>query len=182
MKYLACIALAVLPLQPATAVGGVSTIALPRGVDTIVIPADSPVTFASRGKHSGVNFDGRFVLSGTYYYGDAEFNDGPEVMLELTFIPDPAMAARLPYFKERGRPHAIFLTNGEALAKAVIPGATLAALNKKGAPYATGKVSILVDKFTTQIECDAPEYTARFISVYKPAVLVALAKSPDTGC
>jgi hypothetical protein len=150
--------------------------------EVLIVPKDSPVHFLSKEPHGPAVFDGKFVLTGTYYYGDAEFNDGPEVMLELTFIPDPAMAARLPYFKQRGRPHAVFLTNGAAFANAVISKTTLAALTKKGAPRATGRVSIWVDKFKAEVVCDAPEFNARFVSVYKPAVLVALAKAPEIGC
>ena len=150
--------------------------------EVLIVPKDSVVHFRSKELHGPAVFDGKFVLTGTYYYGDAEFNDGPEVMLELTFIPDPASAARLPYFKQRGRPNAVFLTNGAAFANSVIPRATLATLNQKGAPRATGRVSIWVDRFQAGVVCDAPEFNARFVSVYRPAVLIALAKAPAISC
>ena len=175
-------AILVLLLQPLAAADNPSTIPLPRGVDTIVIPPDSPVRFASMGKHGLAKFSGRFVLSGTYYYGDNEFNDGPEVYLTLYFVPDPQVAARLPYFKTRGRPHVIFITNSGDFVKTVIPRKTLAKLVKKGSPHATGKVSIWADGFKTRIECDAPEYMAHFISLYKPAKQLVAAYKPDVGC
>ena len=174
------VALVVVTLS-AVAAGGATQIAF-FADEVLIVPKDSPAHFRSKEPHGPAVFDGKFVLTGTYYYGDAEYNDGPEVMLELTFIPDPSSAARLPYFKQRGRPNAVFLTNGAAFANAVISKTTLAALTKKGAPRATGRVSIWVDKFKAEVVCDAPEFNARFVSVYRRAVLVALAKTPEIGC
>ena len=169
-------------LQPLAAADSPSTIPLPRGVDMIVIPPDSPVRFTSMGKHGLAKFNGRFVLSGTYYYGDNEYNDGPEVYLTLYFVPDPQVAARLPYFKIRGRPNVIFITNSDDFVKAVIPKRTLGKLARKGSPHASGKVSIWADGLKTRIECDAPEYMAHFASVYKPATQLVAAYKPDVGC
>ena len=159
-----------------------SQIPLPRNVDTIVVPAGSPVRFASMDKHGRASFKGRFVLSGTYYYGDNEFSDGPDVYLTLYFVPDPNVAARLPYFKIRGRPSVIFLDNSDAFVKAVVSRPTLARLLKKGAPRASGKIAIWADGFEARIECDAADFRARFLSIYTPARALVASNKQDFGC
>ena len=52
----------------------------------------------------------------------------------------------------------------------------------KGAKYLTGKIQLVVDKFQFGIECDAPYFNARFVSIVRPSVKLAANDIPDTGC
>jgi len=172
----------VLFLQSSATADAPSQFPLPRGIDTIVVPSGSPVRFASMDEHGRASFKGRFVLSGTYYYGDNEYSDGPDVYLTLYFVPDPDIAARLPYFKIRGRPSVIFLNNSDTFVNAVVSRQTLARLQKKGAPRAAGKIAIWADGFEARIECDAAEFRSRFVSIYKPARALVAANKQDFDC
>ncbi|HTQ36718.1 MAG TPA: hypothetical protein VMH77_06755 [Steroidobacteraceae bacterium] len=165
-----------------TIAGTLTSIPLADGADTVLVPAGSPVRFDAQQEHDELRFSGRFVLSGTYYYGDGEFNDGPDFRPEVMFVPDPDIAARLPYFQVRGHADAIYIENGREFARAVIPAGTLARASRKGAPHATGRVSVWVDGFAASIQCDTPNYAAHFVSVYKPGQVASLGKSPDFPC
>ncbi len=146
------------------------------------MPPGNVLRFRAFDKEGTAEFDGAVLLSGTYYYGDNQFNDGGDIDLTLYFVPDRSTAARLPHFKERGAPTAIYLSNAEAFAKSAIPKEKLARLNKKGTQYVSGKIDIWVDRFEAGIECDAPFFNARFQSVAGPPLRVALADLPDIGC
>ncbi|MEI9887967.1 MAG: hypothetical protein WDN08_15980 [Rhizomicrobium sp.] len=175
--FVAAVALLLLA-QPAAAKP--VAIALPDKSDTVIVPDGSPLKFSKFGDDGAV-FTGKLTLSGTYYYGDGEYNDGPTVDLALHFVPDAASAARLPSLKTRGPAQAIFLTNGDLFAKAVLTVAQFAALQHKGAAYATGQASIVVDTVQAGVVCDGASFSARFVSLAKPAA-AHTAPSPGFGC
>ena len=153
-------------------------IALPGIEDSIVIPDGSPLVFKSFDKDAiTVHFSGSVTLSGTYYSGNNVYDDASSDKA-VYFKPDRASMARLPYFHVHGRPDDIFVMNPIAFARAVVLHGTVP---RKSAPYATGQVTIVVDRFEASIECDAPSFSARFVSVVKPAP-VRMAAMPDTGC
>lgn len=174
LQWIAPVLAALLAVQS----GAATHVALPSIQESIVIPDGSSLAFRSFDKDNiAVHFSGRIELSGIYFYGDNVF-DSPDNGKAVYFKPDRASMARLPYFIQRGRPDDIFLSNPAAFARAVVPhGMTM----RKAAPYATGHITIIVDRFEASIECDAPNYTARFVSVVKPAP-VRFAAIPDIGC
>lgn len=75
----------------------------------------------------------------------------------------------------------IVITNGAAFARAVLTKSQRSRLTRKGATYASGNATIVVDRFEASIECDAPNFTARFVSVVRPD-RIALTAAPDIGC
>jgi hypothetical protein len=142
-----------------------------------VVPAASLVgapTFG-HGEEINVRFDGPFVLTGTFHtQGDADNR--------LTFLkPDDAVAARLPRWKESGRPTEIWFENAEAAIKAVLPPDRLAALNGGKIAAVDLHVTLDVDRYTVTIECDTANYAVRFLSVHKPGA-VAQTVEPAEGC
>jgi len=175
-RWIAPILAALLAVQSA---GGAAThVALPSIQESIIIPGGSPLTFKSFDKDAiTAHFAGQIQLSGTYYYGNLVYQDASNDKAAY-FRPDAASMARLPYFKEHGRPDDIFLSNPAAFERAVVPSGTKM---RKSAPYATGHITIIVDQFEASIECDAPNFSARFVSIVTPAP-VRMAAMPDTGC
>ena len=76
------------------------------GGEALIVPADSPVHFRGWNKYGYAQFDGRFVLTGTFMYGCGEGDcegAGPykESELTLAVVPDAELAARLPNWKIR---------------------------------------------------------------------------------
>jgi hypothetical protein len=176
IRLLASFLAALLTAQ--TAGAAATHVALPSIQESIVIPDGSTLAFKSFDKAAiTVHFAGQVQLSGTYYFGNNVYEDASSGQAAY-FKPDPASMARLPYFKERGRPDDIFLSNPAAFQRAVVRHGTVP---RKSTPYATGHITIIVDRFEASIECDAPSFPARFVSVVKPAP-VRMAATPDTGC
>jgi hypothetical protein len=187
-----CLALLTLPVMAAPR--GPQTISFPdarKSVDRIVIPADSPVQFAAviknkdRGGEDRASFTGRFLLVGTYYYGDSDLNDSTGAAYQFApqayIVPDDGMAARLPQFSVRNGVRPIFISNPEAFAKAAVPEAAQRQVACRACGAASAHIAIWVDQFSAQIECDAPDYEVRFVSVYK-SVRAALMPRPERGC
>src|SRR5258705_10165195 len=92
-----------------------------RDVDSIVIPLRSPVRFTGWLQDNVARFEGRFVLEGTYYYGDGA--PGPEFSGEAHIVPD--RNARFPLLVKRNRQRSIAIDNPEIFAEAVIPAGVL---------------------------------------------------------
>src|ERR1700712_689922 len=87
-------------------------IALPDKADTVVVPDGSPLKFSKFDAEHQAVFTGNLTLSGTFYYGDNEYNDGTSVDLTLYFMPDAATVAHLPYLKTRGKAENLVVTDG----------------------------------------------------------------------
>ncbi|WP_445145233.1 hypothetical protein [Dyella sp. Tek66A03] len=132
------------------------------------IPSSSPVKFLAVGEYGKVSFQGRFVMSGTYHYGyitndpDADSDYGA---LELYFVPDRAIAARLPYWAQRGRVHEIWFRNQEAFVRSVISSEVIEALKQRKTMSANGRASVVVERYQASVECDYPSYTVSFVAL-----------------
>lgn len=153
--------------------------AIPLDVDTILIPADSPLKFKSFDKEAiTASFAGRVVLSGTYHYGMNETANDWSVTLML----DPASRALLPYWRNRPGDGTIWIDNEADFVRAVIPHAMIDALRKKKSGSITGHVSIVAEDYKAAVVCDAPDYSVRFVSIATTSV-AALNKDPaEFGC
>jgi hypothetical protein len=158
------------------------TIPVPGGHDAVVVPSNSPVRFASFRELNAARFDGKFVLSGTYTYGDEIGKDSSERNLTLSFTPDPSDAARLPYRKNYGRIDTIAIANEDEFIRAAIPKKKLAAVRTGRVPYVTGRIAIWSDALEIHVECDAQYSYIHFISIYKPAQVLAARSVPESGC
>lgn len=139
----------------------------------VVIPAGSPVRFKGTDKKyiEGVEFEGRFLLSGKYHFGW----DRSLGQWRASIIPDKDVAARLPSFAEVGGAQEIFLSNPRAFAKGVLSKAEFARAGKKRA-QASGRTQVWADRLYAFVQCGYPWYSARFIEVAKPKP-VAVAKA-----
>ncbi|HJW40437.1 MAG TPA: hypothetical protein VJ476_04310 [Rhizomicrobium sp.] len=145
--------------------------------DQIVVPDHSSLVFERFDKDNiTVHFTGKTELAGTYYYGAQAIDDGSNSM-SVYFRPDRTSMVRLPAFRDHGRPDDIFVTNPAAFVRAVLPRMK----TRPTKSYASGHVTIIVDRFEASIECDAPNFSARFVSVVAPAPM-RMAQMPDSGC
>ena len=155
-----------------------------RTVDAIHMPPRSPVSFSGwiKGPNPVAQFEGsRFLLTGTYYYGDSERNKGPDFSGSAYIIPD--RNTQLPQLTKRVGSRAIVIDNPDRFADAVIPASVLRSVRSKGGGYASGRVAIRVDGFTVGIACDAPSYVTHFVSVFTPSgANVAKVRPPIGGC
>jgi hypothetical protein len=165
---------------------------IPFNTDRITIPADSPVHYSGSSKKYGdepvANFPGKFLLTGTYYYGDNDFNDsGDQNPSKYVFdpqayiVPDAAIAARLPHFVKRGGPSFIFLKNPAAFARVALPDQMAQRVRCRTCGTTSGHIAIWIDQLTVGIVCDNPDYEVRFLSVDRPSK-AALVARPDRTC
>jgi hypothetical protein len=148
-------------------------------VDSIVIPADSPLKFKSFNKDEiTASFAGRVTLSGTYHYGVDETAGGSNLYLVL----DPASRGLLPYWKNRPGNGSITIENEMDFVRAVIPQPMLEKLRARKTGSLIGRVSIVAENYQAAIVCDAPDYSIRFVGV-AGTVVAALNPAPaGIGC
>jgi hypothetical protein len=175
----------------ASSVSAEPQISFDGGIDRIAVPANSPIRYAGMHKEHGDSvalFRGKFLLTGTYYYGDNDFNDsGDEKPSEYVFdpqayiIPDRDIAERLPHFVIRNGKQTIFLTNPVAFARAAVTKQEARRVRCRTCGDATGRIAIWVDRFSASIDCDSPSYDVHFLSVANPIKTVIVPK-PDRGC
>ncbi len=155
-------------------------------IDAIHVPPRSPVSFSKwlKGPTSNpvAQFEGsRFLLTGTYYYGDREGNKSSDFSGSAYIIPDGK--AQLPQLTKRTGSRVIVLDNPDYFADSVIPASVLRNVRRKGGGYASGRVAIRVDGFTVGIACDTPSYGTHFQSALMPSgATVASTRPPIGGC
>jgi hypothetical protein len=127
-------------------------------------------------------FQGKIALSGTYYYGANAMQGGTAGEPTLYFVPDRPTKAQRPSFRERGTPAEIYISNPNTFIRAAVPQQRPSQLVPNRGKYLSGKIDIWVDHFEAGIECDAPFFNARFVSVARRTLKIALATLPDVGC
>jgi hypothetical protein len=150
----------------------------PPDTEAIVIPGGSPVRLVSfpRDFESHAAFRGRFTLSGNYVVGG--YGDDADA----TLWPDRKFRDTLPCWRDRGGPHEIYISNAWAFAQAVAPKNKLQDLKAKKLASMRGHVTIIADDYKTSIECDVASFSARFVSVVKPAERIAANPKHEEGC
>jgi hypothetical protein len=169
---------------PAQAREGASRIASDGMV--LVIPAASPVRLASS-EHRSVlaRFTGRFTITGFYSIECAiDFNGAcPLNGLELYIEPDPTLRALLPRWDMyKGNRPLIELTDADRFIKDHIDAPTLAAFKAGRIEHKTGYAAIVVKDLVTGVDCDAPWYSATFVSSAPVARLAARDPDGNRGC
>jgi hypothetical protein len=128
----------------------------------IMIPAGSPLrlkSFVHDSSQINAAFSGRFELAGAYEvqgYGENAF---------AILWPDRKSRDSLPYWHERGGPDEIYISNGWDFARAVVEPGELEKLESEAASSVRGHATIIADGYETGIECDAANFSARFVSV-----------------
>jgi hypothetical protein len=188
MTVLARAALLPVAVLMMSASPGSRIIPLPGHPDeAIVIPPDSPVKFRRWNKYGYAEFDGRFMLSGTFTYGCwsncADYN-GPveESDLDVRVVPDPSIAARLPRWQHRKNDMLILITRSRQLAASIASPRQHAALRSGKLEYLRGRTTVVVDQFQTGIECDSTNFRARFVAITKAPKLASAGLNGDYGC
>ena len=156
------------------------------GDDALIVPADSPVHFRGWDKYGYAEFEGRFVLTGSYMYGceaDCE-GAGPfkDSDLVLTIEPDADLKARLPNWKIRHNDMMILIRRWKSLTPSLGTPAERKRLRAGKVPYLAGRISIVVDHFKTGLECDSANFEARFIAVAKSPKVARSQFNGDYGC
>ena len=150
------------------------------------IPKGSPVKFVSLAQYGVANFQGRFVMSGSYHYGyitNDPSRDATFGQLELYFLPDTAIRKILPYWKERGAVREMRFKNEHDFVTTVISTDDLTKLKEKKIFSVTGRAWIVVENYEASVECDYPTYAVTFVSIERPQVSVASLTLVDQyGC
>jgi hypothetical protein len=152
--------------------------------EALVVPANSPVRFSGFGKYDVARFRGRFVLTGTFVYG-CEIECEPPLQSDEVFVrivPDAASAAILPRWMIRNGDMRIYLVGGDRLANAIVTRSEKAALLAGKVGDVRRQVAIVVDDYRAGIECDSASYTARYVSLARPAQLASAKMEGDFGC
>jgi hypothetical protein len=172
-----------------SAVPGPIVVPFPKAAnEAVIIPPDSPVKFRGWDRSSGyAQFDGRFVLSGTFTYGCgstcADY-DGPvsDSDLQVQIVPDPKVAAVLPNWKNRHNDMLVLIVDGKSLATAIATPRQHAALRSGKIKDLRGRTAIVVDHFETGIECDTANFRARFAGMVKPPEIAKAEFNGNYGC
>ena len=146
--------------------------------EAIVIPVGSALRLASfpRDWASTAAFSGQFTLSGTFELS----GHGDDAL--VTVWPESKSLAALPYWRVRGGPREIYISNAWAFAQAVVAKDELQKLEAEELPSVRGHVTIIADDYQASIECDAANFSARFVSVVKPDVEMAASAATEEGC
>jgi hypothetical protein len=155
--------------------------------EALIVPADSPVHFRRWDKYGYAQFDGSFVLTGTFEYGcggNCADYEGPieEADLQLRVVPDPSVAVSLPNWKIRHSDLLILVTNAKSLVRMFASPRQHAALRAGKIKDLRGRISIVVDHFRAGIECDAPSFDARFVRIVRPPKLASNIPDGGYGC
>ena len=161
------------------AAAGDRTIQSKDGLDFFV-PAASPVTLESKGHYAEFTFKGAFTLSGTFTYGYVHSDSADDIITTFVFVPDRASVRNLPHWPG-GTPDRLTFSNEEEFLKAMVPAKDLAALNARRSGSITGRVTVRADTWHTILACGDAYYAARFVSVIKPARLLAPQPVADPG-
>jgi hypothetical protein len=155
-----------------------SVVHVEQGID-YAVPADSPFQFAKlEPEFLGAKFNGRTVLSGTYYYGQLDDYPGND-MIGLYFMPDAEGAKRLPHWVQEGAPKELVLGNADAFVKAVIPAKIARAVKRGRRASAQGRVTIEVDGFEAVVSCGSSIYVTRFHSIAREPKLYAARRTVE---
>lgn len=153
-------------------------------VDALIIPSSSPMRFKGFSKEQVpvAEFAGRFVLSGEYHFGYLGWEDERPGDLSLYINPDPAVRSALPHWRKRGGPKHIYVSNWKDFARAVLPRDVVKKLKKMTLHSVHGHVAIVADRYAAWIECDSPNYSVKFLSVYRPKHAILSQEFTGFGC
>jgi hypothetical protein len=152
--------------------------------EALIVPADSPAHFRRLGKDHDAHFTGKFVLTGTFSYGCEYDCDGSvkESDLALYVVPDAALVARLPRWKQHTNDIRVFIDNPIAFGRGTVSSEQRAALMNGRLDRVTGHVSIVVDQLQITIECDSAGAVAHFVAFARPATVQPVRLAGNYGC
>ena len=126
--------------------------------------------FVELGRYGIGRFQGRLEVSGIWHYG-YQTDDPDDGVPVLYFVPDPAVAEKLPYWLQRGRVRSLRFTNEVMATNALVPLSTRNALAAGHIRSASGHAVVRVAGYRISIECDTPTYSTTFVAMERPASL-----------
>jgi hypothetical protein len=148
---------------------------------TYAVPTNGPLQLTKL-TGDGAHFGGKARISGHYVYG---FNDsyvsdaGEPSEPDLYFVPDNASRAFLPYWFREGPVRGLRFSNQDAFRNAAISHAMAAKVKARKVKSATGHLTIWIDQYVANVECDSPVYTARFLRIEAPPLAIARSTYAD---
>jgi hypothetical protein len=137
---------------------------------TFVVPKSGPLQF-EMADGEGAHFSGSVRVSGHYVYGHTHDKAAGDPV--LNFYPDEASRALLPYWRARGPVESLYFSNPEDLVKAALTRSGQAKVRQHKIKSVTGQLTIRIDSYVADGECDTPYYSARFVKNERTGVLVA---------
>ncbi len=136
------------------------------------VPKAGPLRFA-KFEADGAHFRGRVRIAGYFVYGHR--GDSTQVpdqsQPSLYFVPNKKSQSVLPYWPTRGPVQEIYFTNSVEFLKAAVLTAASSQVVQRKSKSMTGEMTILIDSYVADVECDSPYYSARFVRVILPATL-----------
>ena len=101
-----------------------------------------------------------------------------------SFIPTRPRLALLPYWRRAygSRSRSLDFSNPEDLVKAALTRSGEAKVRQHKIKSVTGQLTIRIDSYVADGECDTPYYSARFVKNERTGVLVAAMRSGIVGC
>jgi len=168
--------------------GPPTTVHVMNGLDYIV-PENSPVAFSKLGDFTTAYFDGRFTLTGQYFFGNTShaITESADTDawhgLELYFVPDKAYRQNLPHTAGRVVKE-IWFKNNDDFVRAAIPSNVVAKVRATPGYTASGRASIIVEGYEASVECDYSAYSVHFASLSGMAkgLRVAQRALEEHGC
>jgi hypothetical protein len=153
---------------------------------SFAVPAASPVQFISIDRQYVAHFAGRFVVSGTYFYGRGSapkiLSHGGEGPL-LAFAPDDDTRTTLPFWRDDAPVKQLAIANRNAFVEAVIPPEVLRAVRSGELPMTSGHVSFLASDYEAWVECAQATYATTFVAMTaRQDVQLAQALPQAPGC
>lgn len=146
------------------------TVENPNNGMIFVLPKAGPLRF-EKADAEGAHFSGSVRLSGHYEYGHTNAEAAGDPV--LSFYPDEASKLLLPYWRARGPVENIFFSNPEGLIKAALTPSGDTKVRQHKIKSVTGQLTIWIDGFVADGECDAPYYSARFVKNLRTGALVS---------
>lgn len=179
MKLTPIILAAMLLAAPATAADRV--IPTPHGDDALIIPDGSPVRLKEFQDY-GAQFTGQVTLTGTFILGCPDECELPlaEGDLALYFAPDPEQAKRLPHWREHNNDMRVLLYPTPPLD--AISAERRDALIRGDIDQITVRASVIIDEFSTSLDCDSATFAAHFVAFKEPPVVQEARLDGAYGC
>lgn len=135
------------------------------GFDRLVIPVDSPVTL-DQAYDEGAAFSGRFTLTVTFFFGCPGCRGVSEEDLPVYFVPDPEDAKRLPHWRRHDNAIRISLYPLPEFDPSVM--ALRAKVVNGESDIVMVHASIVVEDFTTTLDCGTANFQATFVAFADP--------------
>jgi len=149
------------------------------GFDRLIIPQDSPTTLENA-YEDGAEFSGRFTLTGTFMIGCPGCKGMSDDDLPVYFVPDPQDAKRLPHWRRHDNAIRISLYPLPQFDAAVLE--SRAKISAGQADIVMVHASIVIEDFTTTLDCGTANFEAKFVAFAEESKLQVAQWGDNYGC